>query len=66
MNAFLFFDFSFREGERLCARIAIFYDYGLVSVELMAAGGHVLPLSVPLLERHVNFQNGAGTFRFSL
>ncbi len=40
----LFFDFSFREGERFCARVAIFYDYGAVGVLLMAAGGHVLPL----------------------
>ncbi len=29
-----------------CSTFAIFYDYGAVGVLLMAAGGHVLPLSV--------------------
>ncbi len=46
VHDFYFFDFSFREGEQPFPTCCIFYDYGLVSVELMAAGGHVLPFSV--------------------
>ncbi len=42
--------------------LRIFYDYGLVGVLLMAAGGHVLPPCGTLFDEHVNFRNGAGPF----
>ncbi len=42
---------------RIFSAFYIFYNYYLVGVERMAAGGHVLPLSVFSSEEHVNFRN---------